>query len=374
MSDAMSRRIFAVLAAALVIASGCSRCQPEAPPSPEGAARVHFVGRFDFSDPAGPRFAWPGSAIEARFEGSRVLLSMLDHAIPEKSNNYTVVLDKGAPKKIIANSSKREYLLAEGLGPGPHEITVFRNTEAFIGESQFLGFDFGPGGALLPRAPKARRIEIIGDSISVGYGNEGKDKSCPFTPETENNYLAYGSIAARELDAEVTTIAWSGKGVSRNYDGVAGPLLPELYRLTLPERAESAWKFDAPPPRAVVINLGSNDFSRKAPEKSRFVGAYGKHVSFVREKYPNAHIFCAIGPMLSDEWPKEERLLSTARAYISSVVEAKRGAGDKRIHLIEFPTQNEERDGLGCDYHPSLATHRAMAARLASAIRAELGW
>src|SRR5579859_711970 len=31
---------------------------------------LHFIGRFDTSDPAGPRFEWPASAVVARFTGT----------------------------------------------------------------------------------------------------------------------------------------------------------------------------------------------------------------------------------------------------------------------------------------------------------------
>src|SRR5690242_271327 len=62
-----------------------SPSSPSSPPSPSPAppaialappkdpfAAVHFIGRFDRSDPEGPRFAWPGSEIVARFRGSGI--------------------------------------------------------------------------------------------------------------------------------------------------------------------------------------------------------------------------------------------------------------------------------------------------------------
>lgn len=46
-------------------------------------------------------------------------------------------------------------------------------SEAQNGTTQFLGYDFGGGVLLAPPARKARRLEIIGDSVSSGYGVEG---------------------------------------------------------------------------------------------------------------------------------------------------------------------------------------------------------
>ena len=99
--------------------------------------------------------------------------------------------------------------IAQGLAAGTHVVELYRRTEASQGEAQFLGFDFGSGKLLSPPAAKARRIELVGDSISCGYGDEGANQSCPFTADTENHYLSYGALAARAVDAELITVAWS---------------------------------------------------------------------------------------------------------------------------------------------------------------------
>jgi hypothetical protein len=36
--------------------------------------------------------------------------------------------------------------------------------------------------------------------------------------------------------------------------------------------------------------------------------------------------------------------------------------------------QDEVKDGVGCDHHPSLVTHRKMATVLVQAIREKTGW
>src|SRR5690348_9388006 len=40
--------------------------------APTGPAEVRFVARVDRTDPAGPRFAWSGSTILARFTGASI--------------------------------------------------------------------------------------------------------------------------------------------------------------------------------------------------------------------------------------------------------------------------------------------------------------
>src|SRR5688572_15091157 len=53
------------------------------PGTPPGDGQVHaplFVGRFDTTDPKGPRATWPGARILARFEGTAVSVKLSEFA------------------------------------------------------------------------------------------------------------------------------------------------------------------------------------------------------------------------------------------------------------------------------------------------------
>jgi hypothetical protein len=66
---------------------------------------------------------------------------------------------------------------ASNLPNTEHTLTLVKRTEASIGSCQFLGFELG--GELLPApARPARRIEVIGDSICCGTGDEAVNESC----------------------------------------------------------------------------------------------------------------------------------------------------------------------------------------------------
>ncbi len=328
--------------------------------APKGTSgiTVRFVGRFDDADPAGPRFAWPGSAIETRVSGGSLDVRLRDSG----TNEFQVVLD-GAPLGVIATSPGRERYTLGGLGDGEHEVTLYKRTEARLGEVQFLGFIPGPGAHLLPvPPPPSRHIEFIGDSITAGYGNEGPNPMCPFTPSTENEYMAFGALTARALGADHVTIAWSGKTVEQ---------MAEIWDRTLPDHVDSRWSFRDWIPDAVVVNLGTNDFSFRDPGKS-FVASYVGFLDRVRARYPTAFLFCTLGPMLADTYPPGAWNLSHARAYIAAAVEAERSKGETRIAFVEFPVQ--EPMTAGCHFHPNLTTHRTMADQLTVAIRSKLGW
>ncbi|XXT16079.1 SGNH/GDSL hydrolase family protein [Sorangium sp. So ce429] len=340
---------------------------------------IRFIGRFDTTKPEGPRFSWPGSAIVTRFSGTSISARFNDESTPEQSNFFQVVIDGESKGVLKVNNQEELYTVAEGLADGEHVLLLHRRTEALVGVTQFLEFVPQQGEELLPvPAAPERRIEVIGDSISAGYGIDGADETCPFTSDTENNYLAYSALTGRLLEADTTILAWSGRGVYRNYDDEVADTMPEIYGRTIADEPEPAWDFSSWVPQVVVINLGTNDFSINVPGdaafREPFTNAYAGLVETVRENYPEAFIFCTIGPMLSDSYPEGAEALTRARSYIGKVVEDRAASGDDRVRLLEFPPHNAEQDGLGCDYHPSKKTNEKMAAQLSEAIIDELGW
>jgi lysophospholipase L1-like esterase len=324
-----------------------------------GEAAVHYVGRVDTSNPDSVRFAWSGAGAVVRFNGTSLGVELAG------GQEYTVVVDDVVQPKLTAETGMNE--LVTGLTAGEHVVELYRRTEASQGESTILGFDLG-GGELLPPLPVTRRLEFIGDSITCGYGNEGADMNCPFSPETENHYLAYAALTARSLGAELSTVAWSGKGVVCNYGDESNSCtnpLPTYYDRILPDRADSTWDFSLFQPDAVVINLGTNDFSTDDdPDQPTFEGAYRDLLERVRENYPTAHILCTNGPMLSDTD------LSTVRMYLENVVAT---LGDPKISTFEIEPQDGD-DGYGCDWHPSLVTHEKMATVVTAALKSALDW
>ena len=76
---------------------------------------------------------------------------------------------------------------------------------------------------------------VYGDSITVGYGVDG-EYPCTFSPDTENVLHSYASITSNRVKSELHVIAWSGRGVVRNYADklrTIDPTVPELYNRTL---------------------------------------------------------------------------------------------------------------------------------------------
>jgi lysophospholipase L1-like esterase len=333
--------------------------------TPAGPPAVRYIGRFDVSKPDAPSAEWSGSAMEARFSGTQVSARL------GGSNNYFDVVLDGVVQPVIKTSGQASNAIATGLAAGTHDVLVFRRDEAFDNPATFTGFDFGSGALLAPPPAPARRIEIVGDSISAGYGDECPNASTGFSAATENEYIAYGPVTARALGADVHVIAWSGKGLYRNLDGSMTETMPILWQRTIPTDASSRWDPSRWIPNVVVINLGTNDYNAGGGDPSAsFQSTYLQFVEQLEAAYPGVFILGAVGPMLGGS------SYAAVKKAISNVVSMRSDAGDARVRLVEFPTQDcgSDGSGCGCDSHPNAAEHQKMATVLQAAMRSALGW
>jgi lysophospholipase L1-like esterase len=320
---------------------------------------ILFVGRGERLRDGQLRYAWSGAGIVARFFGTGATLHLWDH-----ENEHQVIIDGRSCGKVVTERGRSHYNAISGLAAGAHLLEVYRRTEPCFGVTQFLGISIAEG-ELLPVAPYRRiRLEIVGDSISCGYGNEGRAPSEPFSASTENHYECYGAMLARALDAEVSTIAWSGRGVVRNYDGQRGETIPELYRRVIPDEPrllhEEKAGFDA-----VLVNLGTNDFSTEPhPDLSHFIDAYVALLAQIRKNSPQAQILCIISPML------EGAALLIAEDAIANAVKRRQLLGDRSVSLLRLRIPN---DAPGCDFHPSVLTHKRLSSAILPTLSALLG-
>ena len=165
----------------------------------------------------------------------------------------------------------------------------------------------------------------------------------------------------RALHAEVSIVARSGWGVYRDSNGSTSGVLSSVYANVLGTQSTPKWDFKRQAD-AVIINLGTNDSAPGDPGQP-YEDAYVTLLRLVRSHQPGAWIFMTIGPMTG------EPLLSQMRTHLANVL-AK--ASDPRATTVDLAVQDAKT--TGCDYHPSLAEHRAMASTLTTAIQSKLGW
>ncbi len=351
-----------------LLASGCATVVPLNSPA------LHFTGPVDLRDPAGPRFAWSGTALTLRFTGTRVKAVFKELRKNPKEpanwpNRYRIELD-GVVTEVLAGAEALAFE-RDGLPEGEHRLMVYRLTEPLVGVSQLTRVELDSNGAVLPPEPqKERHLLVIGDSVSTAFGIDGANEQCDFSSATQNHWDSYQAIAARALNAELWTLAWSGRGLSRNYDDRPEDLtLPFLWTRALPDDPSSVWK-EPREPDAVLVLLGGNDFAHGDPGPA-FVSAYKELLRSLRARFPTAQLFAGLDAGFRDDFPKNVKARTVGSAYVRQVVSE---AGEARVHALEFSPRLLPEDGMGCLYHPSRKTHARMAGELEAVLRRELSW
>lgn len=352
-----------------VVGPGDDAAPGSAPGEGAGAgaatAGVRWVGRVDASNPSAVKFAWSAAGLVATVRGSTISVRLQTEGGTSATFFQALIDGAATPRFQVAAGPPETVTLGAGLSEGDHTVELYRETEGMYGDSIFFGFVDGTvKGAPLS---SGRLIEIIGDSISAGYGNLGSevhppwDNTCSFSLDTESAYQAYGSLVARSLGAEVSIVARSGWGVYRDASGDTSNVLSSVYANTLGTQNTLQWDFKRQAD-AVVINLGTNDSAQGDPGQP-YEDAYVALIRTVRSKYPNAWVFLTIGPMTTDP------LLTQMRTHLGNVVAS---VADPKVTTVDIAAQDAT--STGCDYHPNVAEHNLMAGVLTSAVKSKLGW
>jgi hypothetical protein len=341
--------------------------------APVVAAGVRWFGRVDVSTASAIKFAWSGTGFVGSFTGPVVSVKLRTEGSGEIY--FQPVVDGVPGTRFPVVGGEKTYELAAGLGAGAHQIALYRESEGKgLSYSVFSGFAAGTPGA--PPAFSGRLIEVIGDSISAGYGNLGTEQhpnggqdpggGCTFTTKTESAYQAYGHVAARAVNADASVLAGSGWGIYSDNGGDTQNVMPALFANTVGEQKTPVWSFAAKP-QAVLINLGTNDSSAHNLTADKFKPAYSAFLATVRGKYPDALILCAVGSMLSGT----DR--TNAVTYINELVKELAAKGDKKVELLDLGSQDALK-GTGCDWHPNVAEDARMASILTAKLKSALGW
>ena len=231
-------------------------------------------------------------------------------------------------------------------------------------------------GRIVPLEEGGTRIEFIGDSITCGYGVEGKNELEDFTTATENAGKSYAGLVTDWMGLDSMLTCFSGYGIVSGYTGDpekrnTNELLPPFYEsvgrngFPLPSGrtvTEIPWDFSAWQPEKILVHLGTNDLSwcaDREPRKDMFRKQYKEFLAVVRKNNPAAMILCVLGIMGT----------GLNEAMVKAVNEYRAESGDTRIHSMTLQEQDAERDGYGSNYHPTEKTQRRLAEKIQAFIQ-----
>ncbi|MES2675840.1 MAG: GDSL-type esterase/lipase family protein [Pseudomonadota bacterium] len=315
-----------------------------------------LIGRFDRNTDGQAKFTWPGSAIEFRFEGSQASINITS----QMRVRFIVKLD-GNTRDLWVEPGNHIYTLAANISSGMHTLQLIRVSESSAGITSFIS-DPQVNGTLLtpPQAPK-KRLLVIGDSITAGYGVEGANESCHYALDNSNQQLTYSALAANRLGADLHTIAWSGIGAWRTY-GEKAPTAPTIFTRhtrTLADDTTSVWGPSQYIPDAILINIGTNDYWDGSVTDDYSVGMKNL-IAKVQSDYPEKPIYLIVSPMLTNKIHESQKQVLT-------------NLSNNKVKVLDL-IPNDGTEGLGCDYHPNKTTHTRLSEALEKTLKVDLNW
>lgn len=341
-------------------------CKPSQLIAPSDPA-MSYLGRFDSSMVNTYRFDWPGTEIRFSLEGKKAEVLLEGGS----TNYFNLFVNNRVTEVVHLPKGKSLHLHFED--EGPHHIRIQKRTEAEQGIAVFMGIALPAGNRILPYPfVKKKQIEFIGNSITCGYGTEGRNRSERFSPATENVNQSYASIIARAFDADASLIAHSGLGVVRNYGdpekvATSRDPMPKRWERVLDSEETLIWNFQQQTPQMMVINLGTNDYSTDPhPDTAVFQQGYVQLIHDVRSRYGTIPVFLIAGPL------RGEPVVSIIREVIHLV---RQDNPEDPLYFLEIPQTllDPERD-LGSDSHPNYHGQLKMAAHILPEISRIMDW
>jgi lysophospholipase L1-like esterase len=303
------------------------------------------------------------SSISFDFKGNSCSISL--QSTVDHQNYVSFELDGKYIGRIrIEKGGVKSYPIVVSEKKKTHHLTIYKATEATNGGVLFAGTT-----ANLIESPKPKtkkKIELIGDSITCGFGNDDSTIPCGTGDwyDQHNAYWAYGPILSRALDIDYVLSSVSGYGMYRNWNDehIEEPIIPDVYE-NLYLNTDSSKPYDFKfQPDLVSICLGTNDFSNGDGKKQRlpfneekFVSNYIDFIKTVYKHAPNARIVLLNSPMVSGD-----RNVTFVKCLKKVIHAFENDTTHKKIELFEFQPMVPK----GCGYHPNIADDKVMADQL----------
>jgi hypothetical protein len=349
------------------------------------AEHMRLSGRFDPEQPGFPMM-WTAACAEMCVTGGELWVQI--QCSYEKFKPYlSFEVDGLRAQTFSPIPGTHWYNVMLGMDAAKaHRVRITLESQAFSSDLHsyvvLMSLRFDGKLQMLPE-PKCR-LEFVGDSLTSGEGLRGPRGFMEWVPMCFSASDGYARLVADRLHAQYQVVSQSGWGVMRGWDGNPRTTLPKVYDYICMPHAmdcpggenhggEKAYDFRFDPD-AVIVNLGSNDFSALSQgpytdpatgetatftwgDLPRFEDECFQFLAHLHEKNPRARILWAYG-IGGDE----------LAAPIQAAVERARAAGIKAEYLA-LPRAETIRGGMGSRNHPGIVSQKRMADLIIRAIR-----
>ena len=302
---------------------------------------------------AGIRFGFKGTALSVDFASTAYVKNEETYA--------NVFIDDREPVTIKIGRAGYQ-VIATGLQDGVvHQVRIAKRSEDNIGAMIIRNLKINVGGTFTTaEEPKTnRRILVLGDSITCGYGNLYESGESPSAVVFEDGTNTFATMLAERCQAELEVVAISGIGIG-NSRNTPFPLQPVYEQ----EDNRSKMPLDTKRfvPDLVVISLGTNDDAQNATQTEIRDGTI-KFIRKIHEDFPKAKIVWTYGIM-------SRNCMQTLQNTIDELI----AAGDKQLAFVPLEAPRGEELPMGLAGHPNLKMHARMAEELLPAVKKLTGW
>jgi len=316
---------------------------------------IQYSGRFDTSNPEIYSYSFSACSISICTNSNYIDFECADFILSDAGANFIEVYINDVSHSVFElSSSKQKIRIFTQANNNFCTVKVVKRTEALVGKIAFYGFTLSENSECKPIPSFNKKILAIGDSITCGYGNESTNVEEEFTSKNENAYLSSTAICARKLQADYHVVAYSGKGIYRNYDEKPGQqdTIPIIFDRIHPLEKTSIWEHALYIPDCILINLGTNDFSPPfGIQKNEYIGAYSNFINTLCKLYPASKIVIINSQMLEGN----ERTMQIS--WLKEIVKA-----FENVLFCEISQQGML--GYGGDWHPNIVQNKLNAAEI----------
>lgn len=321
---------------------------------------IRILGRADMRDDA-VAFDWTNSGVYFRFRGKQATISYDIPALGQQL--YVQVKIDGRWFRACVRDGQTDVVIP-ALFDGEHTVSCVRINEVLDAVPLVMRrITFEGNDAALLEAPALpeRRMIVIGDSITCGFGLLSREQGGGFTTIEEDGAHTYAALTAEHFEAQAHFICISGRGIVRNCDNAQMPLIPEFFELTTVSNP-IPWNHAGYQPDIVVVNAGTNDTAgEEAPITPQALCEGAKaFISRLREVYPQAKILWVYGMMASE-------MHDALREAVASF-------NTDTIGYVPMRSVHEFEGEVGSCCHPTQRSHRRCAGVLIDAVADMMGW
>jgi hypothetical protein len=336
---------------------------------------VNFIGRTVRTQADTIQSDWPNTGVTFQFRAEQQQTN-LQISFSDCNNNchsfVSVEMNcNQMGKHEVSSSTMINTTLPTEIGK-TYEISVRKITETLCGDAygtlEITGISLSQGRFLSRNefhdiCGLKKKLLVFGDSYTAAYGVDELDP-CIFTAETEDVTHGYAFLTSVDVSADIHIVAWSGKGVVRNY-GDVNPVsvdpLPSYYNRTLGaipavDPSTNYWSPASYSPDLVVVMLGTNDYSTEPrPSDEQFVSGLSSFLRTIQSDYQTNNILVLCAP-------------ASPSIQCQNIASAATATGTAFLHIEDSVFSG----GKGCSGHPYKDTQRNMADFILPTVRTML--